>query len=549
MPHDLDLYKTEPSLSATDQAAFERQTLALQALSKLSKQFACKPDFGELMDLVLLTVAGQFSAPSAFAVVYSSQATATKARYYGCGRFRNHSTLIQLVQNERCFRHFENVTGILHLPTEVAPENKENITALLSELSVRIVAPLWLQDRLFGLVGLGEKASRRGFDEHECALLEVLVNSITPIIINALLYSEIDGLRYWYADILNSVRQGVFVFDSDYRLRMVNRSGAQTLITALSEPLEAVSLLGKPLDQIFPRTTFPHWADRLLECVDNNCRKLVERLTAITPAGDKIFNVRVSRTSNVQGAPSDLIVSIDDITSQQETEIHLFELEKFAEMGVMVSSIAHELNNFLSMVVGGVEISRMSLSEGNMEETDTYLSKLMDTLDKMKRFTQGLIDNAKMDSKPRTAQLNAVVSDVLTFIQAQKRFTGIQVAIDFNSDLPMIELDTDQITQLLLNFLNNAADAIRLAGRSDGKITVKTDLKDSKILLSVGDNGVGIPPEVKEKLFLGRLTTKKEGHGYGLVTCAKILEHHRAKISIESEINQGSTFIVSFPIR
>jgi signal transduction histidine kinase len=548
MPQDLDLCKTEPSLSATDQVAFERQTLAFQALSKLSRQFASKPDFGELMDLVLLTVSGQFSAPSAFAVLYSSQATATEARYYGCGRFRNHSTLIQLVQNERCSRHFENVTGILHLPTEVARVNKEDISSLLSNLSVRIVAPLWLQDRLFGLVGLGEKASRKNFDEHECALLEVLLNSITPIIINALLYSEIDGLRCWYADILNSVRQGVFVFDRDYRLRMVNRSGAQTLTAGLSQPLEAVSLLGKPLDQIFPRTTFPHWADRLLECIDNNCRKPVERLTAIIPAGDRIFNVRVSRTSDLQGAPSDSIVSIDDITSQQEIETRLFGLEKFAEMGIMASSIAHELNNFLSVVVGGVEMSRMTLSEGNMEETDTYLSKLMDTLDKMKRFTQGLIDNAKMDSKPRTAQLNAVVSDVVTFIQVQKRFAGTQVAIDLNPALPMIELDTDQITQMLLNFLNNAADAIRQAGRSDGRITVKTDLKDSTILLSVADNGVGIPPNVKEKLFRTHLTTKREGHGYGLVTCAKILEHHRAKISIESEINQGTTFIVSFSI-
>jgi len=109
-------------------------------------------------------------------------------------------------------------------------------------------------------------------------------------------------------------------------------------------------------------------------------------------------------------------------------------------------------------------------------------------------------------------------------------------------------MDTDQISQLLLNLLNNAADAIEEGEKDEGRILVKTVKEGNIVNLSVSDNGVGIEPDIKDKLFKTHLTTKINRHGYGLVTCAVISENHDAYVEIDSEPGQGATFSIRLPI-
>jgi C4-dicarboxylate-specific signal transduction histidine kinase len=104
------------------------------------------------------------------------------------------------------------------------------------------------------------------------------------------------------------------------------------------------------------------------------------------------------------------------------------------------------------------------------------------------------------------------------------------------------------VTQLLLNFLNNASDAIKESGRADGKITIRTLHDKEDAVLIISDNGVGIEPGVKEKLFKSKLTTKEKGHGFGLVACNKIIEDHGGRIETDTQISRGTTFTIRLPI-
>jgi signal transduction histidine kinase len=108
-------------------------------------------------------------------------------------------------------------------------------------------------------------------------------------------------------------------------------------------------------------------------------------------------------------------------------------------------------------------------------------------------------------------------------------------------------MDRDQIAQLLLNLLNNAGDAISATAREGGRIAVATTVTPASISLIIGDNGAGMPPEIRDKLFKSQLTTKSGGHGYGLITCARIIAGHKGTVDVESEPGDGTRIAVHFP--
>ncbi len=176
------------------------------------------------------------------------------------------------------------------------------------------------------------------------------------------------------------------------------------------------------------------------------------------------------------------------------------------------------------------------------------LAKLKESITRMERFTAGLMDYTRVNTQKQDTDINAVLADVVSFASAQKRFSSVTLLTNLALQLPSILIDKDQMAQVIINILNNAADAIKETGRRDGVVIVSTLLINEELVLSVSDNGKGMPLEVKNRLFKTHLTTKPKGHGYGLTTCAKILEHHGARIQIESEVGFGTTFRFLFPI-
>jgi signal transduction histidine kinase len=166
----------------------------------------------------------------------------------------------------------------------------------------------------------------------------------------------------------------------------------------------------------------------------------------------------------------------------------------------------------------------------------------------MERFTAGLMDIACLNTRKSTNNLNSIISDVLSFIFIQKRFTYINIQTALDPALPPMEADEDQISQLVLNLLNNASDAIKEAGRERGLIFVRTSVQEEHVCMSVLDNGTGIDPAIAKQLFSTRLTTKESGHGFGLVTCAKIIENHGGTVEIENNPSFGAIFIIRFPV-
>ena len=538
-----------PEVLGADQIhSFEKPMLAFDALSKLTKQFAYDPDFNRLLEIILLSLSGQFSAPNTFALIFSQDSNGPRTSYHATGAFNKNETLANLVLSGQFKSFIEGCSEPINIEEFCQSHSLDNITNAINKFGILLVAPLWHKDKLIGLLGLGPKANKRPFDKDEFALFAALIHSIVPLIANSLLFTEISGLNTWYIDILDNIQQGIFVFDAGDKLLNINKAALEIVNYFGHEQYSMESIKGKSLARLFSDDAFQGWSQRLLNSKNGTGREIVEKLVAGAAENQRLYNARISFTYDRSNSGQDLIIAVEDITTQKENELRFFELEKLAEKGFMASSISHELNNYLGLMVGGVELTQLLMGKGDAQKALANLEKLRTNLDKMERFVKGLLDYGALNPIKSWVNLNSVVSDALLFVTIQKKFNSIRVEVDCYSKLPDLEMDVDQISQLILNLLNNAADAINETGKSLGHIAVRTVLCDNEIILSIKDDGLGIKPENKEKLFKARFTTKKDGHGFGLATCAKIVKNHNGSINIESELGIGTTFKICFPL-
>jgi two-component system NtrC family sensor kinase len=239
---------------------------------------------------------------------------------------------------------------------------------------------------------------------------------------------------------------------------------------------------------------------------------------------------------------------LDDITKQKQNEQKMFDLERLADKGLMAASISHELNNFLGLILAGVEMSQAYLERNRSEDTVLSLEKVKGNISKMIRYTAGLMDYTRLETNKQNANLNEIITDVLSFLAVQRKFSRHSIRTELDSRLPNLNLDSDQIAQLLLNMLNNASDAIIDSKQNNGIIEIRTVRSGDFAVLKISDNGAGMTNDVKEKLFNIQLTTKPGGHGYGLVTCGKIVKNHGGRIEIISQPGTGATFEIYFPL-
>jgi signal transduction histidine kinase/CheY-like chemotaxis protein len=235
-------------------------------------------------------------------------------------------------------------------------------------------------------------------------------------------------------------------------------------------------------------------------------------------------------------------------TNLKELQDETIRLEKMATRGQMSAEIGHELNNFLGVVVGNLSLLDIHLKKGNYQDLGRYVTQMMDTMEKMKRFTSGLMDLSSISSEKALLSFDGLLSEVVDFLKPQKRFRGVQINV---SRLPrgiQFEADQTQMQQLLYNLFNNAADATLDSGHREITVSVDVDEAGGVFHTIIADTGSGFSPELLAKAFQERFTTKKTGHGFGLVVCKRIIENHGGKLHVDSTPGQGTSISIEFPL-
>ncbi|RKX27445.1 MAG: hypothetical protein DRP45_01000 [Candidatus Zixiibacteriota bacterium] len=253
-----------------------------------------------------------------------------------------------------------------------------------------------------------------------------------------------------------------------------------------------------------------------------------------------------------------LAITLDNVSLLEETRAayanlkalqdETIELEKMATRGEMSAEIGHELNNFIGVVSGNMELLDLHLQKQNYDKLGKYVSAITSTLEKIKTFTSNLMDLRPISSAKEIVPFDRILTEVIEYLRPQKRFRGVEIISPEQLSPTPFEADTLQIQQLFYNLFNNAADATVDSDVRKITVSLETEAEHNRFITSIRDTGSGFDPKSLAIAFREKFTTKETGHGFGLVVCKRIIENHGGKLDIDSTPGKGTCISISFPL-
>jgi PAS domain S-box-containing protein len=249
---------------------------------------------------------------------------------------------------------------------------------------------------------------------------------------------------------------------------------------------------------------------------------------------------------------------VEERTRQlKETHAKLIHQDKMASLGKLSASVVHEINNPIAGILNLTMLIKRISEEENISETDKdhfkkYLTLMETETRRISRIVSNLLAFSRQSKfELKSFNLNSVIEKTLILNSNLLKINSIKVNKIIDPSLPNLMGSEDQLQQVVMNLVSNAAEAME--GKDGGKITIKTgySLHSNKIEISIKDNGTGIPREDLPKLFEPFYTTKKKGKGVGLGLSVVygIVNEHGGTINVESQPGEGTTFNLEFPLK
>ncbi|MFA7269580.1 MAG: ATP-binding protein [Sterolibacterium sp.] len=236
-----------------------------------------------------------------------------------------------------------------------------------------------------------------------------------------------------------------------------------------------------------------------------------------------------------------------EISRQQQ-----FHKEKMAAIGSLSASVAHEINNPLSAIIG-IAQSMVDAQDCGCAKTGAPCQPQL-VIEQAKRVMQitrqlGQV-SIPQSQNPELIDINGLVRSTCNFVSFDQRLRRLELVQNLDPDLPAVYAVADHIVQVLMNLLINAADALENCTDSPPRIAITTDLRDGAVRISVNDNGCGISPENLGKVFIEHFTTKAPGRGYGLglALCRSLINSAGGLLTIDSHVGKGTTVAISLPL-
>ena len=252
-----------------------------------------------------------------------------------------------------------------------------------------------------------------------------------------------------------------------------------------------------------------------------------------------------SRSVDNSGDYAGMAVVLEDQDEQGDSSGHMIRAEKMVILGELAAAVAHEINNPLGGIMESVRIIRDN--PGNWEKINRFLPLIMQGLERIQASVQRVLTfGQRAPAKRQPMRLADVVFQSIEFLRPRGRQQQAQINSSIEAPDAMVYADSHALSQIIINLLNNGLDS--LVGRRDGQIDLLLAMQDDQtVLLSIADNGCGVPEHLREKVFDPFFTTKTDGKGtgLGLSISANIIAEHRGTISLKSRPGGGSVFTIT----
>ena len=345
--------------------------------------------------------------------------------------------------------------------------------------------------------------------------------------------------------VFNSIQEGIIVTDSKGRITYLNDAACQLF------GLEADDSIGKRLDErvrgldwnalsresavsrdmeiFYPANRFINFYSVPLE---------IERSEGAQTSDDKI---------NISGERVGHAIILRDITETRRSEQQTLESERFNALTLLAAGVAHEIGNPLNSLNIHLQLIERearkldSAKAAELQESVEVARAEVNRLDSI--ITQFLRAIRPTRPQLRPDNVNSIVEEAVRFFAPEIKDRDIVVEQELRSDLPLLELDHDQMKQAFYNVIKNSFEAMK----ARGILRIRTDKDNSHVIVRFTDSGGGISAENLSHVFEPYFTTKTSGTGLGLLIVRRIVREHGGELSIESSEGKGLTLTIRLP--
>jgi PAS domain S-box-containing protein len=363
------------------------------------------------------------------------------------------------------------------------------------------------------------------------------------------LTAQLENARRFNEDIIEHVDVGIMVLDRDFVILSWNK-GMERFCGA---ELKRERVLGRRFFDLFARLSTDPLHARLAEILRTGAAYfLYARPCPICENGqERIVNIKLVPINDETGRPSKVLMTVEDITEVRKLEAQLIHSEKLATIGEMYASLTHEINNPLGVIVSK---AKMLLAEGqqtgyppdlmkDLEQIDRHSSRIAEIVRNLLTFAR----KATFEKKP--VDMNRLIIETAALVQKPFAKSDVRIDCALQPDLPMVQGDSNLLQQVLMNLLSNARDAMPHGGR----IWIRTRRApeyDGVVTVEVEDEGIGIGPEIIDKIFHPFFTTKEvgKGTGLGLSVSYGIVQSHGGDLRVKNREGAGAIFSIVLPI-
>lgn len=424
----------------------------------------------------------------------------------------------------------------------------------------QVTVPLLLGGKPVGLLVL-ESRSPYPFDEDDRQLLVTIGNEMAVALRNAELNTRSKQLWEFQQSLIENANALILVVDANGVLEVANRAfinliepGADPVGNPVAELVAAHSaddlrraladaMNGTPVENL--RLDF--------RCKDGEKRSVfnlapVRDRAKKAGAGAREDSGRVN-LSNVSGTVYRHVIAVgQDITRVELLEREIAHSEKLASLGTFVAGIAHEMNNPLTAITAyGDYLRRASRKGETPADTADKLDNIVYAGERIQGFVQSLLGFARPASSVQNdVDVNRVIKDSLRLCQYDIGKAAVDVQVELAAELPPVSGIEAELQQVFINLFTNAAHASPAAG---GLLRIVSERDEKGVRVRVVDNGHGIPADVLPRIFEAFYSTKEEGKGsgLGLSIVKRIIDQHSGRLTVESEVGKGTTFVLEIP--
>jgi signal transduction histidine kinase len=347
--------------------------------------------------------------------------------------------------------------------------------------------------------------------------------------------------------VFNSIQEGIIVTDSNGRITYLNDAACQLF------GLESNESIGKRLDErvrgldwkLLSKSEVAVSRDMEIFYPANRFINfyIVPIIIEHEPASEKTDGDKL----NISGHQVGHAIILRDITETRRTEQQTLESERLNALTLLAAGVAHEIGNPLNSLVIHLQLLERELRNVDKAKRAELQNSVGVARAEVKRL-DSIISQFLRAIRPTRPQLrpenvNSIVEEAVRFFAPEIKDRDIVVEQELRSDLPLLELDRDQMKQAFYNLIKNSFEAMR----SRGILRIRTDLDDSHVLVRFIDSGGGMSAENLSHVFEPYFTTKTNGTGLGLLIVRRIVREHGGELSIESSAGKGMTVTIRLP--